>query len=60
MSGFIVRHSGKPIGCVIVGANGRFAAWNRDGKINELATESEAISAVRRAHFSRRNEEKRK
>jgi hypothetical protein len=58
--GFIVRDSnGKPIGAVIVGANGRFAGWNRDGKLGEHAARAEAIAAVRKAHFARKRGEKR-
>ncbi len=56
-AGAIVRGPGnRPIGAVIIGANGRFAGWNRDGKLGEFDTESDAVNAIRKAHFVRNRE----
>lgn len=58
---FIVHGSNaKPIGAVILGANGRHAAWNRAGKVGEFDSRDEAIAAVRKAHFSKQREERNK
>jgi hypothetical protein len=57
-AGFLVRGSDMPpIGAVIVGANGKFAGWNRAGKIGEFDLELDAVAAVKKAHFARTQRE---
>ena len=61
---FMVRDvAGRPIGAVIVGrgpAANLYAAWSRSAKLGEHTNKADAIAAVKRAHFARKREERRK
>jgi hypothetical protein len=54
-AGYVVLDAGqRQIGAVFAEASGQYAAWDRNGKIGELATLGQAESAVRVAHRARK------